>query len=133
MDGTTIISNYWKSYDCLKEEGFVHLKVNHKMNFKDSITGAHTNGIESSWRAAKAIVSSSGRRKTSITGNLARYMFYKRCNELNLDRTAEFLKLAGQLYNPMIENLNEDNVHFEDSDLEDGVEYDSDDGQQFFD
>ncbi|KAJ8966581.1 hypothetical protein NQ317_011999 [Molorchus minor] len=28
-DGTTIISDSWKSYDCLQDEGFIHLRVNH--------------------------------------------------------------------------------------------------------
>lgn len=87
---TTIISDYWKAYDCLSHQGYIHLKANHSMNFKDPETGAHTNAIESSWRAVKAITSSSGRRKSNIPGNLARYMFYKRCKELNLNRTLEF-------------------------------------------
>lgn len=57
--------------------------------------------IESSWRAAKAITSSSGRKKSNIPGNLARYMFYKRCKELKLNRTEEFFCLAGVLYGPL--------------------------------
>jgi len=27
-------------------------------------------------------------------------MFFKRCSELNLDRTIEFYRLAGELYKP---------------------------------
>jgi transposase-like protein len=50
--GTTIYSDCWKSYDCLKDEGFVHCTVN-SINFVDPESGAHTNGIESSWRHAK--------------------------------------------------------------------------------
>ena len=44
--GTTIISDCWKSYDCLEDEGFHHLTVNHSLEFKHSETGAHTNTIE---------------------------------------------------------------------------------------
>lgn len=62
-DGTTIVSDYWKAYDCLSSKGFMHLKVNHSVNFKDPTTGAHTNNIEASWRAAKAITTSAGRKK----------------------------------------------------------------------
>jgi hypothetical protein len=100
LPGTTIISDCWKAYNCLEREGYVHLKVNHSLHFKDPETGAHSNSIESSWRAAKAVVSSSGRRKAHIPGNLARYMFNKRCAALKLDRTEEFFRLAGTLYNP---------------------------------
>lgn len=76
-------------------------KVNHSLHFKDPETGQHTNAIESSWRAAKATFSSSGRRKSHIPGNLARYMFYKWCSERHLNRTIEFYRLAGQLYSPL--------------------------------
>ncbi|GFV01255.1 putative transposase-like protein [Trichonephila clavipes] len=48
-EGTTIISDCWKSYNCLEDEGFLHLSVNHKMYFKVPETGAHTNSIEGSW------------------------------------------------------------------------------------
>jgi len=27
LPGTTIISDCWRSYDCLEDEGYVHLKV----------------------------------------------------------------------------------------------------------
>jgi len=39
LPGTTIISDCWKSYDCLNNESFQHLKVNHSYNFVDPETG----------------------------------------------------------------------------------------------
>ncbi|GFX71492.1 hypothetical protein TNCV_2694801 [Trichonephila clavipes] len=36
----------WKAYDCLEDEGFFYLSVNHIMFFKDPETGAHTNSIQ---------------------------------------------------------------------------------------
>ena len=48
-DGTTIISDCWKSYDCLSEEDFRHLTFNHSLNFVDPETGAHTQNIECLW------------------------------------------------------------------------------------
>ncbi len=101
LPGTTIYSDCWRAYNCLDTEGFQHLTVNHSLHFKDPETGTHTNAIESSWRAAKIITTSSSRRKAHIPGNLARYMFNKRCQQLNLDRTEEFFRLAGKLYNPL--------------------------------
>ncbi|KAK7789573.1 hypothetical protein R5R35_007507 [Gryllus longicercus] len=48
-----LISDCWKAYDCLKDEGFTHLKVNHSITFKDPESGAHTNSIEGTWSAIK--------------------------------------------------------------------------------
>ena len=39
------MSDMWKAYDCLKDEGYTHLTVNHSLNF-DPDTGAHTQRIE---------------------------------------------------------------------------------------
>lgn len=84
----------------MNAKGYQHLKVNHSLNFKDPETGAHTNSIESSWRHAKVVLPQYGRIKSNIPGNLARYIFYKKCKELNLNRTKEFYRLAGKLYDP---------------------------------
>ena len=104
LPGTTIYSDCWRAYNSLDTEGFQHLTVNHSLHFKDPETGTHTNAIESSWRAAKIITTISLSRKAHCPGNLARYMFNKRCQPFNLDRTEEFFRLAGKLYNPLAEN-----------------------------
>ena len=74
--------------------------MNHSISFKDPETGAHTNAIESSWRAAKAVGTCAGRKKEHVAGNLAKYMFNKRCAERKVDRFEEFLQLAARLYDP---------------------------------
>jgi transposase-like protein len=104
LPGTTIISDCWKAYDCLQDLEYEHLRVNHSLNFVDPESGAHTNGIESSWRAAKAITGPSGRRKSHIPGNLARYMFNKSCYTKKIDRTVELFRIAGVVYDPNKEN-----------------------------
>ena len=53
LPGNTIMSDCWKAYNCLTDEGFEHLRVNHSVNFKDPDTGAYTNFIEGTWSAVK--------------------------------------------------------------------------------
>ena len=98
LPGTTIISDCWKSYDCLKDEGFVHMQVNHSLTFRDPDTGAHTNNIEGSWRHAKEVVGSHNRQSEFIAGKLSKYLFLRACRAKNLDPFNEFCKLAGSLY-----------------------------------
>ncbi|GFV98142.1 integrase catalytic domain-containing protein [Trichonephila clavipes] len=38
LPGTTIISDSWASYNCLQDEGFQHLKVNHSLTFVCPVT-----------------------------------------------------------------------------------------------
>ena len=46
LPGTCVMSDMWKAYDCLKDEGYTHLTVNHSLNFVDQDTGAHIQRIE---------------------------------------------------------------------------------------
>ena len=51
--GTTIMTDYWKSYSTLHEEGYIHGTVNHSYEFLNSVTGDNTQMIESTWRVVK--------------------------------------------------------------------------------
>ena len=54
LEGTTVINNSWSSYNKIAEmKKFKHFTVNHKYNFVDPISGAHTNKIEGLWKQAK--------------------------------------------------------------------------------
>jgi len=53
LPGTCAMSDTWKAYDCLQDEGYVHLTVNHSLNFLDPDTSAHTHGIENRWWCGK--------------------------------------------------------------------------------
>ncbi|KAF8784297.1 putative transposase-like protein like [Argiope bruennichi] len=81
LPGSIIISDCWKSYDCLSNEGFVHLKVNHSVNFKDPDTGAHTNTIEGTWGAVKRAIPAS-KAKTQLDYYLAEYVWRKKNKHL---------------------------------------------------
>ncbi|XP_054734739.1 uncharacterized protein LOC129242210 [Anastrepha obliqua] len=54
-EGTTIHTDYWKAYDCLRDHGYEHLKVNHSDPDNPFVTsdGIHTQRIESQWRVVK--------------------------------------------------------------------------------
>lgn len=51
--GTTIISDCWAAYNTIGDYEFQHLTVNHKFNFVDPVTSAHTQNIENMWGRAK--------------------------------------------------------------------------------
>ena len=95
--GTTIISDCWKAHDCLGSKGYTHLKVNHKLNFVDPKTGAHTNRIERHWRDAKNLVPKYGWTKAHFVGYLAVAYFKLHFPDIN-SRLHFFLKAAAQLY-----------------------------------
>lgn len=98
--GTTIISDCWKAYQCLQDEGFQHLTVNHSVNFVDPTDPAtHTNTIERMWREVKAKVPLYGRKKKHFVGYLARSMFIMAYKDPN-KRLHAFLQEAAALYNP---------------------------------
>lgn len=99
--GTTVISDCWKAYDTLSDEGYTHLTVNHSINFVDPDTGAHTNTIESTWRHVKDSLPSYSRKKEFFGGYLAKFLFVKRCRLTNVDPTVEFFRIASTLYNPL--------------------------------
>ena len=97
LPGTTIISDCWKAYARLNNEGFTHLTVNHSLNFVDPETGVHDQNIERSWRDLRSSVPKYGKRKQHYDGYLAEYQF-KRAYQRNETRLHHFLKIAGQMY-----------------------------------
>ena len=98
---TTIISDCWRAYQCLENEGFKHLTVNHTYNFVDPETGAHTNIIERKWRDLKSLVPKYGRRKYHFVGYLATSYFKLHIPDPTR-RLHVFLTAAAQLYPPQI-------------------------------
>uniref|UniRef100_A0A0N5BKW6 DDE_Tnp_IS1595 domain-containing protein n=1 Tax=Strongyloides papillosus TaxID=174720 RepID=A0A0N5BKW6_STREA len=54
-EGSTIYSDCWRSYKTseLEAQGFEHFRVNHKYNFVDPESGAHTQTVERMWGSAK--------------------------------------------------------------------------------
>ncbi|XP_058986215.1 uncharacterized protein LOC131806266 [Musca domestica] len=98
--GSVIISDFWKSYDTLDEEGYTHYKVNHSEHFVDPETGHHTNTIEGLWRHLKVSLSAYNRRKIFFNGYIQTFIFLRWCNANQKNPFEEFLRFAGQLYDP---------------------------------
>lgn len=99
LPGTTIISDCWKSYDCLEDEGYHHLTVNHSLEFKHPETGAHTNTIEGTWSAIKrSLPTRTCPGEEQFNSYLYEYVWRKSCGG---DQMAEFIKAIKKVYPPL--------------------------------
>ncbi|KAL2095638.1 hypothetical protein ACEWY4_007786 [Coilia grayii] len=64
--GSTIVSDGWRSYHHLRDEGYNHLTVNHKECFVDPVTGAHTQNVERLWVCKSTIWRLRGNRTENL-------------------------------------------------------------------
>ncbi|XP_028046186.2 uncharacterized protein LOC118644227 [Monomorium pharaonis] len=103
LPGTTIVSDCWKSYNCLNNEDFQHLTVNHSYNFVDPDTGAHTQHIERVWREVRGNIPRYGTKEDHVLGYLCEFLF-KRAHS-RLERIETFFDIIGELYPPLSTDL----------------------------
>lgn len=76
LPGTIIFSDMWRSYNSIRETlGFEHLTVNHSINFRDPISGVHTNTIEGLWNGIKIGIAPRNRGKKQIDGHLMEFIW----------------------------------------------------------
>ncbi|KYQ47743.1 hypothetical protein ALC60_13231 [Trachymyrmex zeteki] len=138
LPGSTIISDCWKSYKYLENEGFQHLTVNHSYNFVDPDTSkvyfvntdlinitfaniliffkfidAHTQNIERVWREVRANIPKYGILPDHFEGYLSEYLF-KRNHDLE-KRIDSFFDIISQVYPPKLnvqcQQASSSNVH----------------------
>jgi len=95
--GSVIVSDRWKAYNCLGREDYNHLTVNHKYNFVDPDTGAHTNNIEREWREVRKCVQTMG-TKVFYSSHFDRVMFIRKFKSMG-DRCHAFWLHVGKMYN----------------------------------
>ncbi|KAM7287928.1 hypothetical protein ISCGN_031619 [Ixodes scapularis] len=97
--GTRIITDCWAGYRKLADDArFTHLTVNHKLNFVDANTGAHTNTVDCTWAHVKNSLPSGRRESHHFTGHLAKFMFCRRDKARgNTDRFQSFVAAAAKI------------------------------------
>lgn len=99
LPGTTIVSDFWRSYDTLQHQGFEHLKVNHSLNFVDpQDPRVHTQNIERTWRNVRGGIPRYGRAETHMIGYLAEFLFKRHFS--GGDDVHHFLLEIGRMYPP---------------------------------
>jgi hypothetical protein len=89
VPGTTIYSDCWKAYSSLKDNGYQHCTVNHSKNFKDPVSGVHTNNIEGSWNLLRRSLPRFGTTKALYASYMIEFM-YRRKYFRSLERGKRF-------------------------------------------
>ena len=93
--GSTIISDCWKSYNVLTELDFTHLTVNHKYNFVDPETLAHTQNIENLWWQIKRQLPETYTKHEQLYLHLSEYL-WRKLKPNTSDLFIDFLKDASK-------------------------------------
>ena len=95
LPGTCVMSDMWKAYDCLKDEGYTHVTVNHSLNFVDPDTGAHTQRIENTWWGVKRSMSRTGTSKDLFESYLQEWLWRRHYGD---DPFGNIIKHIADLY-----------------------------------
>lgn len=79
---STIITDSWRSYNGLQNAGFTHQSVNHRYNFVDPDTGAHTQNAERMWRTVKwRNKKQSGTKREALESYMEEFMWRRQLGE----------------------------------------------------
>ena len=76
--GTKIMSDCWKAYSTIEEEGYIHGTVNHSIEFVHSETDYYTQMIDNTWRAAKRSLPRSGTKHDMDISYFAEFLFRRK-------------------------------------------------------
>ena len=98
LPGTIIVSDGWKAYSSLRNEGYTHWVVNHSEQFVDPENpDIHTQNIERLWRDIKEWTKRPGIKTEYFEQYFARYLFIK---ENYKHRHHRFFVAPARLYPP---------------------------------
>lgn len=106
LPGTTIISDCWKTYNCLQLE---HLTVNKTYSFVDPDSNAQIQNIGSLWREVRGNIPRFGYKEPHLVGHLAEFMFKRLCGSYK-ERIHHLFLEIGKIYdgNPSADPLQTD-------------------------
>ena len=112
------MSDCWAAYSRLGSLGYRHQTVNHSQTFKDPITGACTNKIESNWHQVKLSLPHSGTSKDLYDGYFSEYCVHRKYLRDAPDKVVAFLRLIRRVYQcqrPGVDKENRAPVRHDDS------------------
>ena len=89
--GTVILSDCLKAYSSLKDKGYMHLTINHSIEFKNKESGDCTNLIESTWSTVKKSFPKTGSQKQLYDSSLVEYCIRKKYLNDTHDNFQHFL------------------------------------------
>ncbi len=80
--GSIIVSDCWAAYTRLALNGYTHLTVNHKYNFVDPFTLAHTQKVENMWFLSKIRNKKEcGTKREYLSGYFAEFIWRRKNKE----------------------------------------------------
>ena len=101
LPGSVIVSDGWKAYSSLRNEGYTHWVINHSEHFVDPENpDIHTQNIERLWRDIKEWTKRPGMKTEYFEQYFSRYLFLK---ENHQHRHHQFFVAAARLYKPQSE------------------------------
>ncbi|KAK9876098.1 hypothetical protein WA026_011209 [Henosepilachna vigintioctopunctata] len=103
LPGTIIMSNCWKAYGCLDDEGFRKQRVDHGKNFIDP----DTKHIERMWGHVKNFIPKNGRKESHLVLHLAEYHFHRKFPRMN-ERFHNFFKYISEVDPPTGDECEDD-------------------------
>ena len=94
LPGTCVMSDMWKAYDCLKDEGYTHLTVNQNLNFIDPDTGAPTQRNENTWWGVKRSMPRTGTSKDLFESYLQEWLWRQHYGDNPFAKTLSSISLT---------------------------------------